>query len=237
MTVRVRLAALLVVAVVVGGGLIAAWVFADRLAPLSTAAFATLRDRESGSWLLFTAVQVVVATIGIIPASLLGIAAGSLYGISAGFAISTFSTMLGAVIAFQLSRSVFRPLIARLLARRPRLQALDGLVRQDGWRLVCLLRMSPVMPFAATSYVLGLSPIGWRGYLLGTTAALPALLGFVCVGHFAGAGVAAWQDGAGPWRWTLLGVGAAATIVLTLRIGSLGRRAGLLRAPPGEHLK
>jgi uncharacterized membrane protein YdjX (TVP38/TMEM64 family) len=57
---------------------------------------------------------------------------------------------------------------------------------QDGWRLVCVLRVSPVMPFAMTSYALGLTGISQRAYLLGTLAALPALLGYVTVGALAG---------------------------------------------------
>ena len=238
---RVRRTILPAIVVLAGavllGCLLLARLYSDEVASLVLALVAALQDRQAGGWLLFAAVQTMVATVGFLPASLLGIAAGSLYGIGAGFALSGVSTMLGAVAAFQISRSVARPLIQRMLAGRPRLQNLDAMVRRDGWRLVCLLRMSPVMPFAATSYLLGLSPVGWPPYLAGTMAALPALLGFVCVGHFAGAGVTAWQDGAGPWRWVFLGLGAAATVALTLRIGWLVRRAGLLRAPPGEHLK
>jgi hypothetical protein len=38
------------------------------------------------------------------------------------------------------------------------------------------------MPFVATSYLLGLSAISLRDYMLGTLAALPALLGYVSLG-------------------------------------------------------
>jgi len=38
------------------------------------------------------------------------------------------------------------------------------------------------MPFVATSYLLGLSAISLRDYMLGILAALPALLGYVSLG-------------------------------------------------------
>ena len=44
-----------------------------------------------------------------------------------------------------------------------------------------LLRISPVMPFAATSYMFGLSSIDPRGYILGTPASLPSLCGNVLI--------------------------------------------------------
>jgi uncharacterized membrane protein YdjX (TVP38/TMEM64 family) len=54
--------------------------------------------------------------------------------------------------------------VERLAALRPRLRNLDALIARDGWKLVCLLRVSPIMPFSATSLALGLSPIGLRDY-------------------------------------------------------------------------
>ena len=69
------------------------------------------------------------------------------------------------------------------------------MLAQDGWRIVCLLRVSPVMPFAATSYVLGMSAVGIQAYVLGTLASLPALLGYVYIGTLAEAGLSAVDDG------------------------------------------
>lgn len=65
--------------------------------------------------------------------------------------------MTGALIAFFPSRSLFRPTIERLIAIRLGLHNIDALIAQDGLRLVCLMRISPVMPFSVTSCMLGLS--------------------------------------------------------------------------------
>jgi uncharacterized membrane protein YdjX (TVP38/TMEM64 family) len=194
-----------------------------------------VRGAGKVGWIGFAIMQLLVAASGILPASLLGIAAGVSYGVGLGFALAAVGTMAGALLAFALSRSLFRGMIAGWLARRPGLARFDALVAHDGWRIVCLLRISPVMPFAATSYALGLSAIGLRAYLIGTLASLPALLGYVFLGALADTGVSTWGQGGGLLRWTMLGFGVIATVALTLMVGRIARRAGLFGddgAPP-----
>lgn len=190
-------------------GLVAFGVFAghspDRLIAWVDGGLQTVRDLGVAGRALFAGFQVLVAVSGILPASMLGVAAGVLYGLPIGFAVSGVSTLTGAMLAFAISRSVLRPAVAMFLTRRSRLRALDGMIARDGWRIACLLRVSPIMPFAATSYALGLSSIGLHGYLIGTLAALPALFGFVLLGTLANR---EWQSGrpathcaAGCWQW------------------------------------
>lgn len=82
------------------------------------------------------------------------------------------------------------------------------------------MRASPVAPFVATSYLLGLSRVPFRDYLLGTLASLPALLGYVMVGALAARGVIStvaqnWMGSAS------LIIGVVATALLTAKIGGL----------------
>lgn len=180
----------------------------------------------TGEWggLLFIALQVAVAASGVLPASLLGMAAGAVYGVPAGFGIASGGTLAGAWLAFRLAR-LCRGRVERMLAARPRLTRLDRRLGQEDWRFVCLLRASPVMPFAVTSYALGLTSVSPRAYMLGSLAALPALLGYVVLGSLAHAGLHAGEAGSGPWRWLLLGFGAAATLAMTVQVGRLVARS------------
>jgi uncharacterized membrane protein YdjX (TVP38/TMEM64 family) len=77
------------------------------------------------------------------------------------------------------------------------------------------------MPFVATSYLLGLSTISLRDYMLGTLAALPALLGYVSLGAFARVGLSALTGVAEPSQWALLAAGFAATALAVAHIGAL----------------
>ena len=183
------------------------------------------RNAGPAGYVAFAALTSIVAASGVLPASLLGIAAGAAYGLPFGFLLAAVGTMAGAILAFAFSRSLFRDAIARQLARRPRLTHFDELLARDGWRIVCLLRISPVMPFAATSYALGLSAIGAEAYLIGTAASLPALLLYVYIGTLADAGLSAWTTGAAPLRWAILGFGGLATVALTVMLSRMGRRA------------
>jgi uncharacterized membrane protein YdjX (TVP38/TMEM64 family) len=180
-------------------------------------------------WAIFFGLQALVALIGFLPASLLGMAAGAVYGVPLGFLLAAAGVLTGAVLAFALARSAFRPGIARLVEGRARLGRMDSAVAKDGWRLVCLMRVSPVMPFSVTSYALGLTAIRFRCYALGTLASLPALLLYVVLGALGVHGLAARDAGQSPLHLALIGVGIAATLLLTLRLGQILARA--LRMP------
>ncbi|EUK18916.1 TVP38/TMEM64 family protein [Commensalibacter papalotli (ex Servin-Garciduenas et al. 2014)] len=138
-------------------------------------------------------IQVIIALCGVLPASTAAFGSGALYGILQGFILSAIATLIGAFISFYLSRSIFRSFIEKFLKRSSRMQKLDNLLHLDGWKLVCLLRISPIMPFALTSYALGLTSISVRAYLIGTLASLPALFGYVVMGHIASTEVTSLQ--------------------------------------------
>jgi uncharacterized membrane protein YdjX (TVP38/TMEM64 family) len=186
-----------------------------------------LRAAGSAGLVLFAALQLMLILSGAVPSSLLGIAAGVLYGLVPGFLLAASGCLLGAVIAFGLSRSLFRPVIERCLTRHGRLRRFDLSVSQDGWKLVFLLRLSPIMPFSVTSYLLGLSSVSLLHYTVGTLASLPALFGYVFVGSLADAGLAAWASGNNPFQWVVLGAGAVATVLLVAYLGRLALRRDL----------
>lgn len=180
---------------------------------------ASLRGLGPAGPAIILAVQALVAASGIVPASGVGIAAGALLGPVEGFCVAALGTMTGALITFGLARTM---LGARALARfgGRRLAALDGALKAEGWRLVCLIRLSPIMPFAPTSLALGASAVSLRDYALGTLAALPALFAYVALGAL-GRGGGHLLSGAGPAEWLRLGMlcaGAIATVLLMLRL-------------------
>jgi uncharacterized membrane protein YdjX (TVP38/TMEM64 family) len=206
------------------------WIFPIGLIAATEALVRTFRNLGFRGAAIIAVLQVLVAVSGVLPVSLLGVAAGGIYGLVPGFALATVSTIAGAVVAFVLSRSLFRPTVERLLNTRPRLRHFDALIAQDGLRLVCLLRISPA-PFSVISYTLGLSSVDLRSYAIGTLASLPALFGYVFIGTLADASLSAWRTGVDPLRWLLFGIGGVATLVLTVRLGHIARRLGFIGPP------
>jgi uncharacterized membrane protein YdjX (TVP38/TMEM64 family) len=190
-----------------------------------------LRAAGPEGWLIFAGAVFLASLAGVVPGALLGLAAGVIFGVGTGFALSATGILAGAGLAFALSRSVLRPYIGAVLRKHGALARLDGAIAADGWRLVALLRVSPIMPFSITSYALGFSGITLRAYMLGTLASLPALLGYVAIGAIGG-----WSANLshGPQRdihLALLTFGVLATLALVLHLSRLLRRALALPQP------
>jgi len=116
--------------------------------------------RESGAWgiAVFAAIY-VVCTVALIPASVLTMAAGFVYGPLYGLLVVVPAATLGATGAFLLGRTALRGWIRRRIGRSPRAQALDRAVGREGFTLVFLLRLSPLVPFNVLNYALSLSAI------------------------------------------------------------------------------
>lgn len=219
-----RIAIGVILLLVVCGGIVFARLWPEKVTAI--AAEAARLERTSGvtGWVLAALVQLLIAMCGILPASVGAFSAGMMFGVVDGFVLSGAATLVGAVLAFLASRSLFRPLISRTLARRPRIRRLDEAIARDGWRLVVLLRISPIMPFAMTSYALGLTSLALRDYVIGTIASLPALLGYVVLGNLASAGLTSFAAGeAQPWHYGLLALAIVATAILTLRLTRIAR--------------
>lgn len=188
------------------------------------------------SWTGLAALQLIALLVGFMPASALAAAAGAMLGLGEGFALSTATLMIGAASAFWLSRSFCRPFIERYLVKRARIAAIDEALGRQGWRLVCLMRVSPVMPFVATSYALGLSRVSLAHYMIGTLASLPALFGYVLMGSLAGQGLRT-AGSADAMHLVLLAIGVAATALLSMQVGKIIAKAIRDASAPVEPAK
>lgn len=177
-----------------------------------------LQQAMAANWLAFGIGQVIIASTGVLPASIIAIMAGATFGLGWGLAISMIGTMLGGWLAFCLSRTALRGFISRHLHRHALAARFDNVVGKEGWRFVLLLRASPIMPFALTSYGLGLTRISQKEFLLGTLASLPALIGYVALGALGQQGMALANGEASVWRWLSLAGGALLVFYAMRRI-------------------
>jgi len=215
--------------------------------------------RDSGpAGLAAFVVFYAVATWLMAPASWLQGTAGFLLGPVGGFlAASLLSTSFGTG-SFLLAKTALRgPLLKRF--EGPRLRAIDLAVGEGGLGLVALLRLSPISPYNVVNYLLGLTGVRLRDYVLGTWlgSMVPVAL-YTYVGSTVGelSMLLAGEADAPSWvQW----VGLALTVVVTMGVtrfakttlndalaraegrpvgpsGTLGARSdrGGLRRPTGE---
>jgi uncharacterized membrane protein YdjX (TVP38/TMEM64 family) len=165
-----------------------------------------------------------VATVGLLPGTVLSLAAGAKWGAVEGLIYVIIASNLGANLAFGLGRSLLRPWIVRLIAGRPGLAVVEQAVVAEGWKVVFLLRLSPVVPFNILNYALSLTGVRWREYALATLAGmLPGTVMIVNLGAAIQAAVR--PQGRSPLEWALLVGGLAATVAVTVVITKAARRA------------
>jgi uncharacterized membrane protein YdjX (TVP38/TMEM64 family) len=176
-----------------------------------------------------------VATVAFIPGSLLTLAAGAIFGLARGTLYTLLGATLGAAAAFLVARYLARGAIERRIAGNARFAAIDRAVGSEGFKIVALLRLSPVVPFNLLNYALGLTRVRFAHYFLASIAMLPGTLLYVYYGKAAGS-LAAVAGGAkaakGTAYWVTLGIGLAATVVVTTFITRLAGKA--LRQQIGE---
>lgn len=169
-----------------------------------------------------------IATVGFIPGSALTLAAGAIFGIAEGVLWVFIGASLGATAAFLVSRYVARDWVERRLAGDERFAAIDRAVGRQGLKIVTLLRLSPLFPFNLLNYALGLTRVRLRDYVIACLGMLPGTLLYVYSGKLAG-DVAAAAGGAGTERgtgyWVVMGLGLAATVVVTTIVTRTAKRA------------
>ena len=167
-----------------------------------------------------------LAAIAFVPGSLLTIGAGLVFGLLWGTVIVSIASTTAAALAFLIARYVARARVEALAKRNQKFRAIDQAIREKGWRVVALLRLSPLIPFNVSNYLYGLTPVAFGPYVLASwIAMLPATVLYVWIGA---AGKAAADAGGGqgksPLEWGLLGAGLVATAVVTVMITRTARR-------------
>jgi len=210
---RVAVAALLLTAIVAG---FVGWPLGSWIAGAATWA---QRHREAAS-ALFVAVYVLAAVLAV-PGSILTLAAGYLFGLPLGVALTLAGSVLGAAAAFVVGRFVARDWVAQRVATWPRFDALDAAIRHDGFAIMLLARLSPVIPYNLLNYGLSITAARFLDYLLASwIGMLPAIVLYVYTGSLAKS-VTTLASGGGTPSWvgqSLLAIGLAATIALTVLI-------------------
>ena len=116
------------------------------------------------------------------PASPLLVAAGVRLGIPLGLALSMAGLLLNNAASYWLARRWLRGWLTAFLSRRG--HAIPQLDRSEELRFLVLFRATPGVPLFLQSYLLGLSGVGFRQYLL-VSMAFQTLYaaGFVCLGN------------------------------------------------------
>ncbi|MEN9240908.1 MAG: TVP38/TMEM64 family protein [Thermostichus sp. DG02_3_bins_51] len=171
----------------------------------------------------------IVATVLLLPASVLTLGAGAIFGVLPGALYVVIGATIGANLAFWIGRYLARERVAKWVASHAKFAAIDRAVGCEGWKIVALIRLSPAFPFNVLNYALGLTQVSFWDNLLGTLGIVPGTFMYVYIGSLAGSlanvGSSELTPQAETLRWVLRVAGLVATIVATLYITRIARQA------------
>ena len=165
-----------------------------------------------GVWgvVIFAAVF-VAATLVLAPDWPLAVAAGMVYGLWA-VPIVLAAAIVAASLAFLAARYLVRHRVCAALAANRKFAAVDNAVTEEGWKIVVLLRLSPLVPFNLQNYLFGITDIPFAHYFAATCAGIiPGTVLFVYLGALG-------NTSGGPLEWLFFLVGLLATAIVALLV-------------------
>ncbi|MEO7408841.1 MAG: VTT domain-containing protein [Vicinamibacterales bacterium] len=98
-----------------------------------------------------------------------------------GLLVASPASVLAAVVAVALGRTVLRDWIRTRIDRYPKARALDTAIGTRTFKLIVLLRLPPVIPFNILNYPLGLSDAKVGRYVVASFIGMLPVRGSTCI--------------------------------------------------------
>lgn len=209
-------------AMAAGGALLAA-----RLLPLAEWMqwFADWIKARGAVGIIAFAVAYTVGTMCFMPASLFTVGAAVAFGFAKGLLLAWTSASLAAAAPFFISRYFARDFVERQIARHEKLRALDAAIAREGWKVILLIRVTPIFPFPVCNYFAGLTRVRFWPYFFASSAGIiPGTTLYAYLGHAFGM-IFGQKRHRTPQEYAFLAVGLIATIIVVVYLTRLARRA------------
>jgi uncharacterized membrane protein YdjX (TVP38/TMEM64 family) len=109
-------------------------------------------------------------------------------GATRSFFLTTFlvvvANTIGGIIAFVLGRFFLRDWVRKKLTRKIKLfRAIDLGLKHNGFKLVFLMRLAPIMPYNVLNYAMGVTSLRMKDFILG---GLLGMLPFTAINIYIG---------------------------------------------------
>ena len=182
-----------------------------------------------GPWgVIFYIGVYAIATVLFLPGWIFTVGAGVAFGLLWGAVAAICGATIGAILAFLIARYAARGAVAKRFAKNKKFKQIDDAIGKQGWKMVGLLRLSPVIPFNLSNYLYGLTAIEFLPYALATfIGMMPGTLLYVYLGTIGKIGLDASKGGAqrSPLEYVFLGIGLLATIIVTVIVTRVAKSA------------
>lgn len=112
----------------------------------------------------YSAVYIITAALSLPGAALLTLLGGALFGLVVGTIVVSFSSSIGATIAFLISRLLLRDWVQEKLGSH--LKLFNEGIKKDGAFYLFTVRLIPAVPFFVINLVMGLTPMKLGSFFL-----------------------------------------------------------------------
>ena len=107
-----------------------------------------------------------ICNVLLLPAGILSVGGGFFFGLWWGFLLVLVGNLLGAALAFMLTRKLARKWIGKKLLARRKWFELDLAIEREGWKIVLLSQLNPLFPTSLLNYLSGLTSMRFRQCML-----------------------------------------------------------------------
>ena len=183
---------------------------------------------QGDAGLVWLALAYIPASLFFFPAALLTLAGGFTFGVAKTLVAVSLGSTVGATSAFLAGRTLLRGLIEHKVAGDVRFRTLDAAVAEQGFKIVMLTRLSPVLPFNLLNYAFGLTRVRLRDFVLASWIGMfPGTVLYVSIGAAAKSlsDILAGRAEGGVAQKVMFGAGLIATLVVTVLMARIAKKA------------
>jgi uncharacterized membrane protein YdjX (TVP38/TMEM64 family) len=134
-----------------------------------------------GGWAILWALTFVVSFPPMIGYSTLVTIAGFVFGMR-GWFIMASATIIGSTCSLVVSRTLLKDFVGKMTAKNKQFAALSLVLKHDGLKLLCLIRLCPLPYSLANGAISTIPTVTWPNFMLATAIASPKLLLHIFVG-------------------------------------------------------
>lgn len=184
-----------------------------------------LRENQAVGAFGYTAGVLVVCGLALMPTNVVGVIGGFAFGFDVGLALLMTAIVGASYVSYLIHRRIAGDKISEIAEQHPKARAIYNALTGQGFVrttiIILLIRLSIIMPFAFTNFLLAAANVRRATFLVGTFVGMLPRSGAVVL---TGAGLSELVLDASPNIW-LIAFGITATLISIILISIISRRA------------
>jgi uncharacterized membrane protein YdjX (TVP38/TMEM64 family) len=182
-----------------------------------------------GAWsAVFYPLLFALCNLLLLPGGIICVGSGFFFGLWWGFIVVFVGNAISAAISFAISRWLAQHWVRERLSRHPLLRALGPAVEREGWKIIFLSQLHPLLPTSLINYFYGLTRIPFRTYMLWVLSGrAPGIFLYVYLGTLGQLGINLLRGKSHPrvieyWTW---GGAFVISLLLFMVLSRIAKRA------------